>query len=1416
MTVLASYILRFAILVFVINVVVASVPKVDFRRMGKVALTGSFAGLDVFNNSTLVFDPSTSALVSRAANGTLIILGSTNVGGSITAACMLNNNLYVAGNFSSLSGVPFPNVASYNTTSGKFVALGSGLDATVDALYCDVVTGNVWVGGTFHAPVGADASLYGGSVAIFDTNASRWSPAAFVGLSGFSPSVRSIVPSSSGSSLYFGGSFVTTYGSSTRAGNSTNNPNVPYSSGASPFSSSLVPLPLTTVDINANPSSSLSGFNNITNVLCPAGSDGPGNSWFSTAGTPTLITVRTNKYATARGVRLGNTFLQGRGTKTFNVISIPDNNILTLTYIDPSTKATLTCSNSCPLLSDPSVPYQDFTFDASTTLTGVQITLLSWSGPGSGLHLLQVLSDGAFASSIPSNNGISCYSPSGSSVKSTGQWSVVTASTSIAATTQTVLMATVNVGTAAGDAPTLTWYPYVSASGTYDVYLYIPGCNDLQDCARRTSVKVAVYPGGGAQPRVTTVSQRVTTDTRTLVYSGYVIPSSPAFTSTVSLGLADAPEGTGLNGQYDIIADRVQFTLTSLNTTSGNSTTVGSLLPDTNGFGFFEWPLQNSPSLNATGVISNISETAFETASAAFAAALGSSLSSAVVKTIIATSDSVVFLGGSFSVTNIFSNLVAFRDGAVAPVSGNGLNGVVNSMAFANGTLFVGGAFSDTVSGGSSGLHNIAKYSVGSGTWTSLGGGVNGDVSSLSISKGRLSIVGNFTETFVNGFGSPVGGVAVWDIDIGKWITSGGLYVGSATLALPGSGGLEYIAGNLAAASGFGATGWAILQADKNGQPLLTPPSTSLDDSTPVTGVSTNSTAVRRRGERRPRHTDSVVAWLVPRIRAAVFPRQSSPTPAALPLPTSTPAPAVFAGAFWKDASNSHELFVLGGNFSFFANDSSSRSDAVALYDPTSFALSGLQGDQINGVVLSLLVSNNHLFVGGNFTLRNESGFVIYDLVGQNWQTIPQTLNGSNGVIVRSVSSPPSDANSIIVAGTFTTAGSVSCVAICSWDRIKQTWAALGNGIKGEVTSVDYAKDPADTLVVAGSLVLSDGTPANVAKYHFVNSTWSPIGSGLPGPVSAIRINDQNLRSIFVAGRSADGTTPFMLHWDGSSWNSLGDEFQGSTAVSQLAMVPLQDTHSANGVLQQDRMLLISGSLTSHSYGNISSALYDGNTFYPYLSSTSLSGGFGVISGLFNSIQTFSFIQPNFLAAGVIILISIAISAGIVFFLLLIGVLWTLLSREPSLSIDPKEEQDDDSSLHHRPSSLLEHINAATRTTIVGTGALATATGRETQSGSRGSEEFGGLPADVDHDGSGWRRSETPAVGPGGVTGAYEQEEEGRPAHARYSFDGEGEGELPLQTGAELAVLDDRDAAWWYVRDQRTGREGIVPAAYLY
>jgi Cortical protein marker for cell polarity len=169
------------------------------------------------------------------------------------------------------------------------------------------------------------------------------------------------------------------------------------------------------------------------------------------------------------------------------------------------------------------------------------------------------------------------------------------------------------------------------------------------------------------------------------------------------------------------------------------------------------------------------------------------------------------------------------------------------------------------------------------------------------------------------------------------------------------------------------------------------------------------------------------------------------------------------------------------------------------------------------------------------------------------------------------------------------------------------------------------------------------------------------------------------------------------------------------------------------------------------------------------------------------SLNDFCDTSLGVLAVGVVILISIAIAAGVVFFLALVGIIWTLFSRrDDKLNKLDGGVEDDDDSAHHRPSSLLEHINAATRTTILGTSPF----------GNINTEKAEGRPVKEAHDpfgpdASNYIRAETPSDAVGGLM----TEETSRPAHARYSFDGAGEGELPISTGAEVEVLDDRDPA---------------------
>ena len=296
------------------NVALASLPLVDFDRMGLVGLAGSFAGLDLFNNATssVRFDPTTSTLLSRSPDGALTRLGSTNAGGSIDAGCALDGIFYFAGSFLSFETTSASNVASYSSSSQSFSPLGTnGPNGAIHALYCDSNNKKVWAGGRFDSP--------SPSVAVWDAGQSSWSPPPFEGLSGAGGEVLSITANLSQSSLLFSGSFITAFQASGSL-NTTNNPNVPFSQGATPFSSSLVPLPLQNAQIEGSPSSTNPAFSNVQAILCPSGADGPGQSWLAADGNSAQITARSFQAMSASGIRLGNTLINGRGTTGFRCV----------------------------------------------------------------------------------------------------------------------------------------------------------------------------------------------------------------------------------------------------------------------------------------------------------------------------------------------------------------------------------------------------------------------------------------------------------------------------------------------------------------------------------------------------------------------------------------------------------------------------------------------------------------------------------------------------------------------------------------------------------------------------------------------------------------------------------------------------------------------------------------------------------------------------------------------------------------------------------------------------------------------------------------------------------------------------------------------------------------------------------------
>jgi hypothetical protein len=153
------------------------------------------------------------------------------------------------------------------------------------------------------------------------------------------------------------------------------------------------------------------------------------------------------------------------------------------------------------------------------------------------------------------------------------------------------------------------------------------------------------------------------------------------------------------------------------------------------------------------------------------------------------------------------------------------------------------------------------------------------------------------------------------------------------------------------------------------------------------------------------------------------------------------------------------------------------------------------------------------------------------------------TSNASAGSVLaithRSTSGSNSSNNEqVIVAGAFTSAGSLGCVGICSWDPEDNRWSTLGSGLRsGVVTTMQsggqvsmihlkgITSHPAwqngEMLVVGGTFALSDGTSAVAAFYSFSNTSWTALGSAndLPGSVDALTMDDENVASVWAGGR---------------------------------------------------------------------------------------------------------------------------------------------------------------------------------------------------------------------------------------------------------------------------------------------------------
>lgn len=1032
------------------------------------------------------------------------------------------------------------------------------------------------------------------------------------------------------------------------------------------------------------------------------------------------------------------------------------------------------------------------------------------------------LATGAYGSAATEGNKGICPGRSDrSSVDTVGEWSTATTRTSIPATV--AYYRSITVGANSGERPQMTFYPYVASTAYYEVYVYIPGCSYTGDCDSRTTVDMEVFPRQNGLGWTSTISQQVQEDTRTLVYSGPIDMTSEAFSPTVILALAADP-ATVSDDQYTIVASGVELVLTGLVHANGSSVsasegggTNGSTITNTTrstnssmrvAYGLFEYAYDMDYEADAASSrLSNTTETALTQLGFALSAARNASTSEASFSVhAVASLNDIIYAAGNFTADGNFTNVVSIdsTNNETLSLTGGGLDGVVHAAVSVGNYLFFGGDFVSTADGETN-LNRIARYDPSGNSWSSLGGGVDGVVTDLvtsTSSSSQLIVVGNFSRTLdTDGSSSQSGGYAIWDTSSNSWSESGVLF-GNITSAATASGSDSiYLAGRVYGTSSNPANGIAMLSTEDGVATITSLDGVNFGSAGSLPMASTRKRSVQPSLTRTwlSRFTDVFVE------RGILVSRATAPS---LQYPPA-PAPAVLAGGFWRNSSNDNEMVtIMGGNFS--SEVGSDDIGGLAFYSDD---LSG-PSPPVTGVVRAVTVINDNVYVGGSEVDVEGVGsnLVVYNLAAQEWQSgnIP-TLNPSTGSTVNvNIIKAREESNTVIVAGNFATAGSLDCSALCLWDTESAQWTTPGSGLSsGEVRAIDFAGENYETVIVAGAFVLADSL-VYVASYNFDNTSWRAL-DGLPGPALAVATDNKNASSIYAAGYADDSSTPYLRRWDGQSWTEQNSTLLPGSLVQQLAFVPLASEHDAAGDIEQDRMLMISGDLYLDDMGNVTSALYDGTNWHPYLVGTSSMGTLASGSSLFWSESSFDFSITHYLARGLVVLVAIAIATGLILLLILVFLLASYcIRRRERNQRRPETFEKDGSEVSSTHQNVFHSVQTALEQSLVGAGAGAGIAGVGGAAAASANKRHSD-PDSFEHLGAGTHGSGTDTEDEGA------EGEAGRETTMRYDFDGPDlqSGELSMRAGQRVVIVDDvQSDEWWFARDPVSGKEGVVPATY--
>jgi hypothetical protein len=1101
--------------------------NIDLSNLGRVGLAGDFDGISLYQfqgQSENGYNTNDSqSVLSQFPNGGFATLASSDA--TIRAMCSFvmedgtTSGIIVGGNFTSLGGINSPGAAMFNPNSSAVTPL-TGLSGQVSALLCDQDTNTVYLGGNLIGVNSTNAIAWVGS--------NGWTNLPF---NGFNGPVTSITKASNGH-IIFGGEF-------TALGNTTSFNELDQQV-----------INIAGANFTSGSSNSTPGFSDPSSIVCKTnGTDGPGETWLLADTTPGFLDAEFGFGFSPTKLRLWNTHLDGRGTKTWRYTAHPIDGIMNFTYIDPVTGQNSSCTSQCPLSNSTSVPYQDFYFVNVIGMNGFRVDISDWYGNGGGLTGIELFENDIFAYAVNNFNEPTCAGIQiPSEATNTGPWTISPSLQSLSG----FLTATVTESESAS----VVFLPDIKQSGNYSVNMYTPGCIEDNSCSSRGRITIngTLSSGSSSATFTTEIYQTNNFDKYDQIYVGYIDAGTASFRPSITL----APVPGQNTPDLSVVAQRVGFTLTS---------PAGGL---NNLFEYDPSQLVFEPA--------NFTNSTFDQA--------GLSLGTGSMVNALATAGSSTFVGGHFSTSN-FKYIFAIDGTTTNALSGGGLNGAVLTM-FVNGTtVYVGGAFTNTSTGGVFGISNVATYDASQNAWGALGAGVNGSVSSIvplvlnvtaNVPETVITLTGDFSEILAFGDNSSIAadGFAVWVPSQGNWLQNLDVATTAidgeltASVDIPGSGTL--LAGSLSSAQ-LGVNGIVGLSAG----PSLTPLPVNIQSSQSQSSLTKRDTSSQNYS-------------------------------------------GVVTGVFYENGGRN--VTILGGHFTATGSNGSDINNLLFLNGSNSDITTGVGSSlSSDSTILALAVQGDTLYAGGSLTgtVNGDSvdGLITYDLLTSTFPSQPPSLGGGS-VSVLSISMRPSSTD-VYVGGSFSSAGSLECPGVCVFTSNSQ-WNRPGSNLGGTANVMLWTSS--DSLTVGGALTFNNGN-ISLATYDATSQVWSEAdgASAIPGPVTALAAANSDASQLWVAGTAANGSA-FLMNYDGTNWNAV-DGLGAGTTILGLQMLPLTTDHASSSLIATGETLMVTGALTLPGFGNASAALFNGSSFEPFILTTSSSNTGGSLSQIFSQEQNF-------------------------------------------------------------------------------------------------------------------------------------------------------------------------------------------------